>query len=89
MLYKASAKFLKDIDNITDKQVLKKFKALLEAIEKASSLKEIPNLKKMRGFEFYYRIKISDYRIGIDFSDSNTLIFCRILHRKAIYRKFP
>lgn len=88
MLYKIDARCLKDINNITDKQVLKKLQNLLDALDKAGSLAGIANFKKMRGFEAYYRIKIADYRIGFEVL-GDELILRRILHRKDIYRKSP
>ena len=49
---------------------------------------DIPNLKKLKGFEDAYRIRISDYRIGLFIID-NTTVFARFLHRKDIYKFFP
>ncbi|MCB0846226.1 MAG: type II toxin-antitoxin system RelE/ParE family toxin [Bacteroidetes bacterium] len=52
-------------------------------------------LKKLQGFENYYRIKLGDYRIGIEIEKSpeNTgeeiVTFIRFIHRKDIYRYFP
>lgn len=45
-------------------------------------------LKKIAGFENYYRIKIQDYRVGFK-KESNTIIFMRVKHRKDIYKVFP
>ncbi|MGB5593914.1 MAG: type II toxin-antitoxin system RelE/ParE family toxin, partial [Crocosphaera sp.] len=42
----------------------------------------------LKGYQSFYRIKIGDYRIGIE-ADNNELIFVRFLHRKEIYRFFP
>jgi mRNA-degrading endonuclease RelE of RelBE toxin-antitoxin system len=49
---------------------------------------DIGNLKKLKGDENAYRIRIGDYRLGI-FFDGETVIFARVLHRKDIYRYFP
>ena len=70
-------KILEDIEN-----------AILEC-EKASSITKIKSLKKLTGFKSYYRIKIGDYRIGIEFEKPNILRFITVLHRKDIYKKFP
>lgn len=88
MLYKIDKKCLKDIANIDDKKALQKLQDILAALDKAQSLKDIPNLKKIRGYSIYYRIKITDYRIGFEVSGKE-LILCRFLHRKEIYQKFP
>ncbi|MCA9917044.1 MAG: type II toxin-antitoxin system RelE/ParE family toxin [Anaerolineales bacterium] len=42
----------------------------------------------MQGYESYFRIRLGDYRIGIEV-ENQTVIFVRILHRKDIYRRFP
>ncbi|MFB2833142.1 type II toxin-antitoxin system RelE family toxin [Floridanema evergladense] len=45
-------------------------------------------MKKLKGYENAYRIRVGDYRIGFTF-DSETVIFYRVLHRKEFYRYFP
>ncbi|WP_202218315.1 type II toxin-antitoxin system RelE/ParE family toxin [Okeania sp. KiyG1] len=46
------------------------------------------NIKKLKGEEEYYRIRVGDYRLGIKVNDG-IVFFVRILHRKEIYRYFP
>ncbi len=53
-----------------------------------NALSEIHNLKKLTGYQLYYRIKIGDYRIGLKF-ENQLLVFERVLHRKDIYNFFP
>jgi len=43
----------------------------------------------MQGFKTFYRIRIGDYRIGIELENPTTLRFIIVLHRKNIYKKFP
>ncbi len=45
-------------------------------------------LKKISGFENYYRIKIKEYRIGFK-KEGNSIVFMRVKHRKDIYKIFP
>ncbi len=45
-------------------------------------------LKKLKGFDGAYRIRIGDYRVGL-FIVQETITFARVLHRKEIYRYFP
>jgi len=61
---------------------------LIERVEKTSSLISLENVKKLKGAENYYRIRLGDYRVGI-ILEKETLIFVRFLHRKDIYRYFP
>jgi len=51
-------------------------------------LSDIQNLKKMQGYDTFYRIRLGDYRIGIEVV-ADQVILVRILHRKYIYRYFP
>jgi mRNA interferase RelE/StbE len=61
---------------------------VVEAVKRADNLNDVPNLKKMQGYDTYYRIRLGDYRVGIEVV-SEQVIFVRLLHRKDIYRKFP
>lgn len=80
--------FEKDIRKITSKEIKTSILQTIQNTKTASSLREIKNIKKLRSFRNYYRIKIGDYRIGIEFLN-NSLIFVRCLHRKDIYKYFP
>ena len=88
MEIKIDKSFQKDTRRIKDKSILVKIADTIEAIQKAQNLSEIRNLKKLRGAQLTYRIKIGDYRIGIIISES-TVEFIRCLHRKDIYKYFP
>lgn len=80
--------FAKDLKNIREKPLLKRTKDIIDEVKKAESLKEISNIKKLKGFNSFYRIKFGEYRIGFEVID-NKVIFTRFLHRKEIYRFFP
>lgn len=81
-------KFAKDIASIKDKTIRRQIKEIILALEKASSLSEVRNLKKSKGASSAYRIKIGDYRMGF-FLENDTVEFTRFLHRKDIYKYFP
>ena len=80
--------FTKDLKNVSDKSLLQRVKSEIEIIEKANSLQEIANRKKLKGFENHFRLKIADYRLGFALKN-DTVIFVRFLHRKDIYKFFP
>ena len=82
------SKFGRDLDKITDKQVSKSVASLVETIEQAEALSNIPNLKKLTGFKNAYRVRIGNYRVGL-FVEGETVEFVRIAHRKDIYNSFP
>jgi mRNA interferase RelE/StbE len=58
-------------------------------IDNAGTIYEIPHMKKIEGYESYYRIKMGDYRLGMEAVSNREVIFLRFLHRKDIYRYFP
>lgn len=80
--------FAKDLKSLKNKTLLDRVKSIIEEIKNVESIIEINNLRKLKGYDGFYRIKFGDYRIGIEFID-NEIIFTRFLHRKDIYRFFP
>lgn len=86
VLYESS--FARDLKRVKDKQLLKQVQDVLEQVKAANNLGDIVNLKKLQGFESYYRLRLGDYRIGIEVEEQ-TVIFVTFLHRKEIYRRFP
>ncbi len=80
--------FLKDVKRIKETRVKKKIAAVISDAQKATSLLDLINVKKLEGSNTYYRIRVGDYRVGIKLQDK-TLIFMRCLNRKDIYRYFP
>ena len=81
--------FDKKVDKLKNKLVSEKLIKIIDICEKANSINELPNIKKMTKFKSFYRIKLSDNRIGIELIDSNTIRFITIAHRKDIYNFFP
>jgi len=62
--------------------------AVLEALEKAKNVTEIKDLKKLSGYTNYYRIRIGNYRMGLQIINPK-IIVVTILHRGAVYKVFP
>lgn len=59
----------------------------ISSIEKASNVSEIPQIKKLKGFRNFYRIRIGAYRIGAE-AIHGGLPFVVFGHRKDFYRYF-
>ena len=59
-----------------------------EEIPAYTSIDQIPELKKIKGSDQAYRIRVGDYRISI-FIENNAVTFARVQHRREIYRYFP
>ncbi|MDP2208606.1 MAG: type II toxin-antitoxin system RelE/ParE family toxin [Bacteroidota bacterium] len=80
--------FKKDLLKIKETKLFTKIIFLIEQIKKTRSIEDISNIKKLKGYKNYYRIRLGDYRIGIIVTNKH-VIMIRILHRKEIYRYFP
>lgn len=80
--------FAKDLKGVKDKSLLKRVKETVEAFEKAASLADMPNLKKLKGGGNYFRLRVGEYRVGVTL-ENDTIIFVRFLNRKDIYKYFP
>ena len=83
-----AAKFGKDLRAIKDEKVLAKTKELILKCQSAQNVFELDDIKKMHGFDQFYRVRLGDYRIGLKVVD-DTVVFIRFLHRKDMYRFFP
>jgi len=82
------ASFLKAIKKIDSNQLKTDIANAILNVESAESLRQISQLKKLKGYKQYYRIRIGDYRIGIKI-EGDTVFFVDIDHRSNIYRIFP
>jgi len=80
--------FGRDLKKIQDKRLLKQVQEAIAQTESAATINDLPNLKKMQGFDTYYRIRVGDYRIGIEIIEGQVIFVC-FLNRKDIYRYFP
>jgi mRNA interferase RelE/StbE len=88
MTIKIDRSFEKDTNNIKDKALIKKVISCIEDVKNASSIIQIKEIKKLKGYKGYYRIRIGDYRVGLEV-ENDVVIFERFLHRKEIYKFFP
>jgi len=81
--------FSRDTKKIQDKKLLNSILEVIKNIQQASSISDIPNMKKMEGGNNHYRIRLGDYRLGLYVDNNQTIFIVRFLHRKEIYRYFP
>ncbi|MEI8115800.1 MAG: type II toxin-antitoxin system RelE/ParE family toxin [Bacteroidia bacterium] len=82
------ASFLKAIKKIGSNQLKADIANAILNVESAENHRQISQLKKLKGYKQYYRIRIGDYRIGIKI-EADTVFFVDIDHRSNIYRIFP
>lgn len=81
--------FAKDVNKIKDKKLLQNLSNIITELENSTSLREISHIKKIKGYKTFFRIRIGDYRLGLEELQGKGLYLIRFLHRKEIYRYFP
>lgn len=79
-------KDLKQLKSSTSYQRI--YELAFTTLENINLLEEIPDIKAMRGYTGRYRIRIGDYRIGIEVN-RDIIEVMRVLHRREFYRYFP
>jgi len=80
---------VKDLESVSrNLGVKKRLLKLIERLKTIDSLSELQNIKKIEGYDNYYRLRVGDYRLGLKLS-GNTVELIRFLHRRDIYRRFP
>ena len=62
---------------------------VFEDIPKLNNIFGALDIKKMRGYRDYYRIRIGSHRIGCKVEAENAIIFYRVKSRDEIYQVFP
>jgi len=75
--------FEQDLNHLREPGILKRIKKVIAEVKPADTPYLISNLKKLRGYDTFYRI-----RIGLEITEGY-VIFTRALHRKDMYRYFP
>lgn len=80
--------FLKSLKKLKDQKLKTQIAICIEQVEAAENLSEVKNVKKLQGFPNYYRVRIGDYRIGMELQ-GDVVYFAAFAHRKDIYGNFP
>ena len=80
--------FLKELKKLKNNHLKDSIFDCIIQVESAQDVSNIRNLKKMSGYDVYYRIRVGDYRIGIKI-ENEIVYFVVFEHRKDIYKGFP
>ena len=80
--------FLKEVKKLRNKSLKDDIADVIIQVESADNITQIKNLKKLSGYDIYYRIRVGDYRIGIKV-EREVVHFVVVEHRKNIYRNSP
>jgi mRNA interferase RelE/StbE len=89
MIVEFDKSFLKSLNKIGDRRILKRIESKITEFEKATCLDEISNVKKLTGYTYYFRARVSDYRIGFEQINPGTIRLIIAANRNDIYRRFP
>jgi mRNA interferase RelE/StbE len=81
--------FSRSLEKLQDKQVKTRVKSLIILMEKIKSISELSGLKAIKGHLGFYRIRLGDYRVGIEITQNNEILLILVAHRKDIYKRFP
>ena len=80
--------FVRDLKKLKDARVRDRVREVIEAVEGADSLGDLPDVRKMSGSSGYYRVRVGGYRVGLAVEGAE-VEFVRVLDRKDIYKYFP
>jgi len=89
MIVEFDKSFDKSLNKIQDPTILRRLRRVIIQLENSPSLLQVPNIVKLTGYTDYYRIRIGDYRVGIEVINGTTIRFIIIANRKNIYKNFP
>jgi len=88
MIVKIDKTFQKDVGKINDAKIKSAVAEMIKQIKAADTLIGISNLKKLIGYKSMYRIRLGDYRVGLEYAN-NEIVLIRFLNRKEIYKRWP
>ena len=80
--------FLKELKKLKNKSLKNSIHDCIIQVESAGNHTQIKNLKKLAGYDIFYRIRVGDYRIGVKI-ENEIVYFVVFEHRKDIYKGFP
>lgn len=81
--------FVKDLKKLKKQPIYQQILEIaFRELPATQSLLDIPDVKAMKGYSGRYRIRVSDYRIGLELKESS-IELVRVMHRREFYRYFP
>jgi len=85
----AKGEFYRNVAKHRNRELAIAIDETLRQVQQAKSIEDIQQLKKLRKFSVYYRIKVKDdYRIGVIIRGNKVWLAC-FGHRNNIYKNFP
>jgi mRNA interferase RelE/StbE len=84
-----SKSFDSQTERISDKNTLRRIGNIIKKVIVCSSLSEISNIKPIKGYSGYYRIRMGEYRIGISLEGDIVWFHFFGKRSESTYKKFP
>ncbi len=81
--------FLRDLKKLKNQPIHDEvFELVFTILPEVKTLRDVTGIKAMKGYPNRYRIRLGNYRIGIEVH-GDTVEVMRVLHRREFYRYFP
>ncbi|WP_269240161.1 type II toxin-antitoxin system RelE family toxin [Flavobacterium limnophilum] len=80
--------FSKDLLKVKDESLKDDLFNAIIILKNAETLNVLSNIKKLKGYQDAYRIRIGKYRLGFYF-DGEVIELARFVKREDIYKLFP
>ena len=72
--------FFKSLDKLDDNLLKARIKTLIDSMEKADAIVELTQIKAMKGYTGFYRIRLGDYRVGFEITENNEISLLLVAH---------
>ncbi len=70
MLVLTTVSFNKELSRLRDRKLADRIEKVINGLENAKSLQQVTSVKKIKGSENAFRIRIGDYRLGFYLIDN-------------------
>lgn len=80
--------FSKDLLKVKDESLKGDLFTIIIDLKNAETLNELSNVKKLKGYQNAYRMRIGKFRLGFYF-DGEVIELARFAKREDIYKLFP
>ena len=81
--------FLRDLKKLKNQPIHDEvFELVFTILPEVKTLRDVTGIKAMKGYPNRYRIRLGNYRVGIEVH-GDTVEVMRVLHQREFYRYFP
>ncbi len=81
-------RFERDLRRLRDANLLARVERVIADVHAACEIADVRGIAALQGSAVHYRIRIGDYRLGIEIGDGAPILV-RFRHRRDFYQGFP